>query len=743
MRVSIPSSAIAHRDAASARPSRTLASPRSFPGVRRVAKRPKKSGGGVPKTSIRSASADLSPRKQRTTDPSPGPVPLLVRSAFTGTLTTQLKTLLDARAQSRPAAAPPAPKPKSGKKRKGSGTAAEDDSLPPPPVKGLDALALPESEWQPTRLRERMFVKKNGAFCCSTCATHPVATMRERAEGKWKAFVDAIGGVPRADRRCLLLGAKILAVALAGEPDAVNGVAHLCSRPVWDLAPSNVDDADEYRKNVRKAVEASWPKLKAALTAAFGADVTKGNGRNGDGVVPCTLETYARLCGATQMNALAVKVPHPLMKYVVSTVAAEGALTEHVQWLVREKAERVARKALEEEKVLGGLMDIDDIDLDSDSDDDETRDANGDERYSFRWGSGEDEGFDFDTTVFPAYKGSAIFPLASSLNHSCDPNCEVAYVDDSRVHILAKRTIARDEECTIAYVDPDLDGEERREELKETYGFDCECDVCIREGFVPHLKRRKVLPPKESGGGLIWGKLDAELKARFKAEKQAAEKAAKKGARGPKQAPAKKAAAETKKTPAKKATPAKKTAAETKKTPAKKATPKATAKGGKAAKAAKANPVAVSEDDKYDDLPADFEDEEIPEEEAFAPSDDKKYAKIFGGLDLPDDFDDEEIDEDAAFTAEDKKKYGKIFSPATKKTETKKAAAPKAKAEAKKTPAKKATPAKKTAAETKKTPAKKAATPPAKTPKTPAARSGAKRKAPEPVSTRRSTRSGK
>ena len=725
MRVSIPSSAIAHRDAASARPSRTLASPRSFPGVRRVAKRPKKSGGGVPKTSIRSASADLSPRKRRTTDPSPGPVPLLVRSAFTGTLTTQLKTLLDARAQSRPAAAPPAPKPKSGKKRKGSGTAAEDDSLPPPPVKGLDALALPESEWQPTRLRERMFVKKNGAFCCSTCATHPVATMRERAEGKWKAFVDAIGGVPRADRRCLLLGAKILAVALAGEPDAVNGVAHLCSRPVWDLAPSNADDADEYRKNVRKAVEASWPKLKAALTAAFGADVTKGNGRNGRNGVPCTLETYARLCGATQMNALAVKVPHPLMKYVVSTVAAEGALTEHVQWLVREKAERVARKALEEEKVLGGLMDIDDIDLDSDSDDDETRDANGDERYSFRWGTEQDEGFDFDTTVFPAYKGSAIFPLASSLNHSCDPNCEVAYVDDSRVHILAKRTIARDEECTIAYVDPDLDGEERREELKETYGFDCECDVCIREGFVPHLKRRKVLPPKESGGGLIWGKLDAELKARFKAEKQAAEKAAKKGARGPKQAPAKK------------------TAAETKKTPAKKATPKATAKGGKAAKAAKANPVAVSEDDKYDDLPADFEDEEIPEEEAFAPSDDKKYAKIFGGLDLPDDFDDEEIDEDAAFTAEDKKKYGKIFSPATKKTETKKAAAPKAKAEAKKTPAKKATPAKKTAAETKKTPAKKAATPPAKTPKTPAARSGAKRKAPEPVSTRRSTRSGK
>ena len=307
-------------------------------------------------------------------------------------------------------------------------------------------------------------------------------------------------------------------------------MAHLCSRPVWDLAPSNAEDAEEYAANVRSAVEASWPKLKAALTAAFGADVTK-NGQNGG--VPCTLETYASLCGATQMNALAVKVPHPLMKYVVSTVAAEGALTEHVQWLAREKADRVAKKASEEEKVLDGAMDIDDIDLDSDSDDDETREAAKDERYSFRWGYGDDEGFDFDTTVFPAFKGAAIFPLASSLNHSCDPNCEVAYVDDSRVHILAKRTIGRDEECTIAYVDPDLDGEERREELKETYGFDCECDVCIAGGFVPHLKRRKVLPPKQSGGGLIWGKLDAELKAQLAAEKKAAEKAAKKGARDP------------------------------------------------------------------------------------------------------------------------------------------------------------------------------------------------------------------
>ena len=41
----------------------------------------------------------------------------------------------------------------------------------------------------------------------------------------------------------------------------------------------------------------------------------------------------------------------------------------------------MAKKASEEEKVLDGAMDIDDIDLDSDSDDDETREAAKDERF--------------------------------------------------------------------------------------------------------------------------------------------------------------------------------------------------------------------------------------------------------------------------------------------------------------------------------------------------------------------------
>ena len=103
------------------------------------------------------------------------PAPPHPRSAFTGTLTTQLKTLLNARADARDASA--APKGSKGKKSKGK-KSKDDTSLPEPPVKGLDTLVLPESEWQPTRLREAMFVKKTGSFCCSACGSHPVAAMR-------------------------------------------------------------------------------------------------------------------------------------------------------------------------------------------------------------------------------------------------------------------------------------------------------------------------------------------------------------------------------------------------------------------------------------------------------------------------------------------------------------------------------------------------------------------------------------
>ena len=75
-----------------------------------------------------------------------------------------------------------------------------------------------------------------------------------------------------------------------------------------------------------------------------------------------------------------------------------------------------------------------------------------------------------------------MFPLASGLNHSCAPNCEVAFAEDNAVFVVATRDVALGEELTISYVDASGADDERREELRETYGFECACVRCERGG---------------------------------------------------------------------------------------------------------------------------------------------------------------------------------------------------------------------------------------------------------------------
>ncbi|KXS16376.1 SET domain-containing protein [Gonapodya prolifera JEL478] len=86
--------------------------------------------------------------------------------------------------------------------------------------------------------------------------------------------------------------------------------------------------------------------------------------------------------------------------------------------------------------------------------------------------------------------GSALFPLASMLNHSCAPNAAVAFSASPEhhaplIHVLADRDIAEGEEVTISYVDPDGGdykiGDERRMWLEWAYGFKCRCPRCMHE----------------------------------------------------------------------------------------------------------------------------------------------------------------------------------------------------------------------------------------------------------------------
>lgn len=75
------------------------------------------------------------------------------------------------------------------------------------------------------------------------------------------------------------------------------------------------------------------------------------------------------------------------------------------------------------------------------------------------------------------FRGTGLFPLVATLNHSCDPNCAIQYSDDARAEVRTLRELLEGEELCISYIDVDCDAEERRSQLRE-YGFECDCPRC-------------------------------------------------------------------------------------------------------------------------------------------------------------------------------------------------------------------------------------------------------------------------
>lgn len=129
-----------------------------------------------------------------------------------------------------------------------------------------------------------------------------------------------------------------------------------------------------------------------------------------------------------------------------------------------------------------------DEDSEDDDSDDSEEDSNDDDKVEdeliFEWAPGNVDGgysvFQFSSNLLPPYKGYAFFPLLSTLNHSCEPNCQVAYLEDGRAVLFVLRDIASGEELTIAYIYTYLPIADRRSELR-AYGFICGCVRCMRE----------------------------------------------------------------------------------------------------------------------------------------------------------------------------------------------------------------------------------------------------------------------
>ena len=80
--------------------------------------------------------------------------------------------------------------------------------------------------------------------------------------------------------------------------------------------------------------------------------------------------------------------------------------------------------------------------------------------------------------------GSCLDPVASLINHSCDPNSDV-YFEGLELRVRSTRTIAAGEEITMSYIDHTEGFEFRRNQLRTCYRFTCNCKICEKGATGP------------------------------------------------------------------------------------------------------------------------------------------------------------------------------------------------------------------------------------------------------------------
>ncbi|GAM25831.1 hypothetical protein SAMD00019534_090060 [Acytostelium subglobosum LB1] len=87
--------------------------------------------------------------------------------------------------------------------------------------------------------------------------------------------------------------------------------------------------------------------------------------------------------------------------------------------------------------------------------------------------------------------GIGLYYLASFINHSCEPNCFLAFPNDHTLNLVALKPLKQGDELTISYGDPNKDYVERQSHLFDNYGFSCQCPKCLLD--LPSKRPKKPL----------------------------------------------------------------------------------------------------------------------------------------------------------------------------------------------------------------------------------------------------------
>eukprot|EP00929_Paragymnodinium_shiwhaense_P014648 TRINITY_DN12257_c0_g1_i1.p1 TRINITY_DN12257_c0_g1~~TRINITY_DN12257_c0_g1_i1.p1 ORF type:complete len:412 (-),score=88.70 TRINITY_DN12257_c0_g1_i1:390-1577(-) len=103
----------------------------------------------------------------------------------------------------------------------------------------------------------------------------------------------------------------------------------------------------------------------------------------------------------------------------------------------------------------------------------------------------------FETNSFSQSSESQVAGLCLTLarfNHSCMPNCEQSFdTKTGKFQIRASRDIVDGEELCPFYVDLRNSAEERSEDLKGAYGFQCSCPACQQRDAASDQRRQRLL----------------------------------------------------------------------------------------------------------------------------------------------------------------------------------------------------------------------------------------------------------
>ena len=217
-----------------------------------------------------------------------------------------------------------------------------------------------------------------------------------------------------------------------------------------------------------EGLEAAFARRANAKTEALRDALAGMNGERREFKEP-TVEGWLRVVSIVVMNSAAVKIPNPMLRYVACLDGESEDARARATRALRPALEQMVREARE-------LEDDESSDDDESSEDDEDA-AYRDEVMEFDWG----DGLRFRSDLFPSSEGIVLLGACSAINHSCEPNCEFAFIDSADVIVVATRDIEEDEEITVAYVPEELPLERRREELSTRYGFECRCARCARE----------------------------------------------------------------------------------------------------------------------------------------------------------------------------------------------------------------------------------------------------------------------